>query len=121
MGGHGTQREGRASEQGARDHQSNSRDQLVRSAAGLDAKFAHDAFHQAPFGECALQQVGADKSGEGQPPLAHENRAAGYAQRQRQQNEKASDESNDLPGSHEKFSLGLKKASKKMMQEKGVC
>jgi len=71
-----------------------------KSAALFKAKFTQNLLHQAPLGQCALQQVGADKGGEGQPPLADKDGAAGDAQRQGQQNEGAGDDAHDLPGSH---------------------
>jgi hypothetical protein len=73
----------------------------VRSAAALDAEFAQDGFHQAPLGQSALQQIQTHKSGESQPPLIHKNRAGLHAQSQRQQDKKASDQTNDLPRFHD--------------------
>src|SRR5574337_474901 len=70
------------------------------SAAGLNAQLAQDALQHAPLGEAALQQVGAHEGGERQPPLADEDRAAGYAQRQAQQHEAAGDDAHELPRGH---------------------
>jgi hypothetical protein len=67
------------------------------SDARAGAQLAHDGFHQAPLRQRALQQVDADERGKRQEPLADVDRAAGNALRQRQQDEAAGDETNELP------------------------
>src|SRR5687767_12976178 len=75
-------------------------DIAVSLAAVARAELAHDGFHEAPTGERALQQIGADERSEREPPLAHEHRAARDAQCERQQNEDAGNEADDLPRGH---------------------
>ena len=55
----------------------------------LEAQLAQQEAGRAEAGEARLEQVGADEGGEGQEPLADEERAALDAEREREHHKKA--------------------------------
>ena len=73
----------------------------ARSAiSAFDAHLAQQNLRRAEAGEAALQQVEANESGEGEEPFADENRAAGIAQRQGEQDEEAGHDANHAFSGH---------------------
>src|SRR5664279_3627200 len=75
-----------------------------RSRARRDTELPQDDLRRTPPGEPALQQVHADERREEKPPGTHEQRALGGAQGQRDEDQRACKDADDLPRSHDVFS-----------------